>query len=226
MEKYTYLLLDVGSVLVPFVVSFESRLKFYRSWPALFPALLITAAFFIVWDHYLTLWGVWSFNPKYVCGLWIWGLPIEEWLFFILIPYSCLFIYGSLNTLYPTPPFRKSARNIFTVWFVITSIVALLSYDKLYTGVKVSMSSALLAFACYRNPEWLGKFLRAYLVSLIPFLVVNGVLTALPVVSYNDAENLGIRIFTIPIEDTQYMLLMLLMNTFLFEYFSRQRKAA
>ena len=69
----------------------------------------------------------------------------------------------------------------------------------------------------------MGKFYRAYLVSLIPFFIVNGILTSLPVVMYNDSENLGIRIFTIPIEDTMYSLLLLLMNIVLFEYFKNEK---
>lgn len=219
MEKYTYLLLNIGSVLVPLACSFEHRLAFYRQWKALFPAMTITAAFFIVWDHYLTVWGVWGFNPAYVTGIWLWDLPLEEWMFFFFIPYSCMFIYGSLNVLIKSEPPRQRIRNITAVWIVILVVVAVANHDKLYTGIKLSLTAALLVFVYFRNYAWLGRFYRAYLVSLIPFLIVNGILTSLPVVTYNDAENLGIRIHSIPIEDTQYTLLMLLMNTVLFEYF-------
>jgi lycopene cyclase domain-containing protein len=223
MEKYTYLLLNLGSVLIPLLFSFERRLRFYKEWKALFPALLITAAFFIVWDHYLTVSGVWGFNPKYLIGIWIWDLPLEEWMFFLFIPYSCLFIYGSLNVLLKKDRLSGIARNITAVLIVILSTIAIFNTDKMYTGIKLSLTAGLLVFAYYRNFPWMGKFYRAYLVSLIPFLVVNGLLTCLPVVTYNDAENLGIRIYTIPVEDTQYTLLMLLMNTVLFEHFRKSK---
>ncbi|MFM8431937.1 MAG: lycopene cyclase domain-containing protein [Bacteroidota bacterium] len=222
MEKYTYLLINLGSILVPFIFSFEKRLGFSRYWKVLMPALAITAAFFIIWDHYLTAWGVWSFNPKYVVGIYIWGLPLEEWLFFITIPYSCVFTYSSLNVLLKSDPFKIHARNIFGVWFVVLAVIALLNTDKLYTGIKLSLTAFMVVFVWYRGYDWLGKFIRAYLVSLIPFLIVNGLLTWLPVVIYNDAENLGIRIVSIPIEDTQYTLLLLLMNIVLFEYFKKR----
>jgi lycopene cyclase domain-containing protein len=219
--KYTYLLVNLLSIAVPFAFSFEKRLKFYSYWKALFPALFLTAAFFIVWDHFLTVWGVWGFNSEYVVGIWIWDLPVEEWMFFLFIPYSCMFIYSSLNTLFPKDPFQPHAKRITFVWMVIIAVIAILYHDRLYTGIKLSLTALLLIYTWRQNYGWMGRFIRAYLISLIPFLIVNGVLTKLPVVIYNDHENMGVRIFSIPVEDTQYTLLMLLMNTILFEYFKR-----
>jgi lycopene cyclase domain-containing protein len=61
------------------------------------------------------------------------------------------------------------------------------------------------------------SFLISYAICLIPFLIVNGFLTAIPVVIYNDAENLGIRIYTIPFEDSFYGMLLVMMNIVIFE---------
>ena len=62
-------------------------------------------------------------------------------------------------------------------------------------------------------------FLLAYLIILIPFLLVNGLLTAIPVVLYNDSENLGIRLYTIPVEDIFYGMLLIMMNVVGYERF-------
>lgn len=219
MKPYTYLLINFFSILVPFLFSFERRIFFFRKLKALLPAILITGAFFIVWDHFLTVWNVWAFNSDYVIGKYIWDLPIEEWLFFFTIPYSCVFIYESLNFLIKSDPLYKYSKNISATLSVILTIVVLFNIGKLYTSIKLILTVFMLVYALIENFPFMGKFYRAYLVSLIPFFIVNGLLTAIPVVTYNNSENLGIRIGTIPVEDTIYMLLLLLMNICLYEFF-------
>ena len=222
MEKYTYLFINFFSILIPLLVSFEKRIAYYKQWKYLFPSLLITATFFIIWDHFLTVWGVWGFNPKYVIGFYLWELPIEEWLFFITIPYSCVFIYVSLNYILKKNLLNRYAKNISLALIVILSVIVLFNSSKLYTCIKLSLTVIMLVYAWKNNLAFMGKFYRAYLVSLIPFFVVNGFLTALPVVIYNNNENLGIRMGSIPVEDTIYTLLLLLMNITLFEYFKNR----
>jgi lycopene cyclase domain-containing protein len=71
--------------------------------------------------------------------------------------------------------------------------------------------------------EILKRFYIAFVIILIPFFIVNGILTgsfiAEPVVWYNNSENLGIRLFTIPIEDIGYAFNMLFWVVFLNEKF-------
>jgi lycopene cyclase domain-containing protein len=55
---------------------------------------------------------------------------------------------------------------------------------------------------------------------------VNGILTGTgieePIIWYNNDENLGIRIGTIPIEDIFYGMLLVLLNISLFEFFQKK----
>jgi lycopene cyclase domain-containing protein len=52
-------------------------------------------------------------------------------------------------------------------------------------------------------------FILTILISLVPFFIVNYILTALPVVEYNPQAILGIKIFTIPLEDIFYSFTMI-----------------
>ena len=106
-------------------------------------------------------------------------------------------------------------------------IAGIFFYKKQYTSWTFILNavyiSALFLFKNYYKHFTATVFLIAYLIILAPFLVVNGFLTAIPVVVYNDAENLSIRIYTIPFEDIFYGMLLMLMNISLYEKL-RQRK--
>ena len=74
------------------------------------------------------------------------------------------------------------------------------------------------------KPAWLNRFYVTYAVSLLPFYIVNGVLTAVPIVLYNNAENIGRRLGTIPFEDHFYSMALLVMNVGFYEYFKGRAK--
>ena len=218
----TYLLINLGAISIPFIYSFHKQLRFDRTWYAFWPAMLITAGVFIWWDVYFTRWGVWGFNPLHLNGInWI-NLPMEEWLFFLCIPYACVFTYACLNLLIKKDYFGPYDRTITVVLIVVLTLGGLLNLQRLYTSTTFLATAAfLLLHLLVFKSTYLGRFYLAYLVLLLPFLIVNGLLTGSfvdeQVVWYNNAENLGVRVFTIPVEDFFYGMLMILMNITLYE---------
>jgi lycopene cyclase domain-containing protein len=212
-----YLFLNIASFFVPFLYSFESRMKYIKRWKAVFTSIAITAIFFIVWDIIFTKIGVWSFNPRYHSGIEFFDLPIEEWLFFICIPYASLFIHFAFHYFFPKVSLSdKTVRVMYLIlMFVLLPTIAL-HYDKWYTVVNYSFLVLVLTYTVLKVPNILNTFFLTFLIILVPFSIVNGILTGSfidePVVSYNNAENLGIRLGTIPIEDIGYAFSMLLMS--------------
>ena len=224
--KAAYLLINFLTILFPILLSFDSRVKFYKSWKFIFPGLIITGLVFLVWDHLFTILDVWSFNPDYVIGLYILNLPIEEILFFITVPFACIFIYECLKY-YIKRDLLKSVSRMISIMLIILSIVLLLAfYDRVYTLITFGLLLLALSYAEFIQKANLGRFYLAYLVSLIPFYIVNGILTSIPIVMYNNAENMAFRIGTIPFEDHFYSMSMLLINIRLFEYFKSRRTLA
>jgi lycopene cyclase domain-containing protein len=222
-KHYTYLLLNIATLFFPFVLSFDKKVGFYKKWPQLAWGIGITGAFFIVWDILKTYYGVWAFNPEYLIGVYIGNLPIEEWLFFLTVPYACVFIYECLKAYLPDY-IGKPSKYVAPVMAFALVVAGILSYGRMYTFITFLLTALFLVLYInvFKNSLG-GYFWMGYIVHLIPFFIVNGVLTALPVVIYNDAENLGIRLFTIPAEDTIYSMLLLLMNIGIYEYVGRKR---
>jgi lycopene cyclase domain-containing protein len=96
--------------------------------------------------------------------------------------------------------------------------MAVIFHERLYTTVTMMFFFLSFLVVIYsKMTDKLGYFYFAYIIHIIPFLIVNGILTAMPIVIYNNLENLGVRIYTIPIEDTAYSMLLLLMNILIFE---------
>jgi lycopene cyclase domain-containing protein len=227
MQNLLYLLINLGAISVPFIASFDGRLRFDKQWKYLFPAMLLTMMVFIPWDMLKTDLEVWGFNPRYLLGFYIGNLPIEEWMFFIAIPYACLFTYHSLNYLVKKDYLGEYAQHLTLILAIFLLIVGLSNFGRIYTSVTfISTGSFLLFHRFVLKGPYMGRFYLMYFVTLIPFFIVNGLLTGsfIPeeVVYYDDAQNLGIRLGTIPVEDMVYGLLMLLMNVSWFEYLKKK----
>lgn len=224
--KTAYLLINFLTVLFPVLLSFDKRVRFYKSWKYIFPGLLITGLVFLFWDYVFTIYNVWSFNPEYVIGAYLLNLPLEEIMFFITVPFACIFIYECLNRYIRPDLFRRASPFISKLLIVFSAAMIVAYHDRVYTLITFSLLPVVVIVAEYviKSP-FLSRFYMAYLVSLIPFYIVNGILTSIPIVLYNDAENCGFRVGTIPFEDHFYSLSLLLMNVLFFEYFKSRSVA-
>lgn len=218
-----YLWINIATLAFPFLFSFDQKTKFYKQWPALFPAILITAIFFLLWDEWFTQMGIWGFNARYLTGYYVYSLPLEELLFFFTVPYACVFIYECIRVYFKENTFFEDLHRWFTMLFFGISITLLYWFnDLLYTALTCIILSLLLGtHLIVIRRRYMSWFYFAYLISLLPMLIVNGLLTSKPVVYYNESEIIGLRIGSIPVEDFLYNLIMLGMCTGLYEWFKR-----
>ena len=143
----------------------------------------------------------WWFNEVYTLDFRLLGLPIEEWSFFITVPFACLFVWETLpNTDRWWIPL-KSVRHVRTVLYAaIPAGLIVFSIGKQYTGLVlfcfglIGLLDTLLSIDLLLRP-------RTYLYLAIIFgliLVFNGYLTARLVVLYGETYQIGYRILTIP----------------------------
>jgi lycopene cyclase domain-containing protein len=224
---WLYALLLLGSILIPMILSFEKKLQFYKKWKLIIPSITIVAFIYILFDVWLTRLGVWGFNPRYHSTLIIGGLPVEEWAFFFVIPYASLFIHFSFFVYFPKIHLKPRTGKLLTFLLILLSLsVLVLNFNRIYTIYIFSFLILVLLLSYLDRARVIDKLYISFLIILIPFFIVNGVLTGSiieqEVVWYNPEHNLGLRILTIPIEDFAYAFSMFLTNVLLMEMFRKR----
>jgi len=206
----TYILINLLIVFFPLVLSFLPAIQFYKQWKALSISIILVGAPFIIWDMLFALNGVWAFNPCRVLGFRFFGLPIEEILFFITVPYSCLFLYHALEGKIIN---KKVFYNhyLYLILAFISLIISVTFFQKEYTYTVFLLLAVLLALASSLFRKLFGSLIYWIWIifGMVLFFIFNYFLTALPIVIYSPNSILNIRILTIPFEDFFYNFCML-----------------
>ncbi|MDN3584578.1 lycopene cyclase domain-containing protein [Mucilaginibacter flavus] len=222
--KFTYLLIDFFTLIFPLLFSFHPKLNFFKTWNALFPSIFFSAIPFVAFDIYFTHLKVWGFNPQYISGYFIANLPVEEIAFFFCIPYACLFTYHCLKQLLPIRSTIENSQVVSAFFLAGSLLITFLFRQELYTVFTFISLLFLLIVAQYIcRVNWLRRFYLTYLLLLLPFFIVNGLLTGTgpdqPVVWYNNLQIAGPRLLTIPVEDIFYGMDLILLNLLFYHYF-------
>jgi len=201
-----YLLLNGLILIGPLALSFDRRVHFVQYWSRLFPAMILMMIPFIIWDSLVT-GRHWWFNTSYTLPYRIFNLPVEEWLFFITVPYACIFTWEVLVEYFSNKEW-PSLRLLPIILFTVTVPLALLAliYGKEYTAI-VFFAFGFVFFLDYLLKTGLFIQRRTYVflaLLTLMMLVFNGYLTARPVVLYDARYQLDFRVITIPLEDFFY----------------------
>ncbi len=220
---YTYIYMHLFALIPVFSLSFDKKVAFYKNWKYLFPALLVVAIVFWIWDIWKTAIGVWGFNTHYYTMSLI-NLPIEEWLFFFTFPWASVFIYECLNAYFPKNIFFNKIEYPLSIGlFFLFLIVGFLKWGHSYTFTTFIIAGSLLAWhVVFGDKSTRADFYRSFLVGLIPFILVNGILTGVattePIVFYNQEEYFGFRFITIPLDDFVYNFVLLFSVLIIFKW--------
>ena len=229
-NQYTYFLILAGSICGPLALSFDKKVGFYKKWKYLFPAMVLPALFYVIWDIIFTALHIWHFNPLYITGIKLVNLPVEEVLFFVVVPYCCVFIYDCICTYLPDLPSKSIADLILKILGLGLFLLGIIYLKKTYTSCTFIFTAVFISSIYLKNKFFklfnAAAFLISYGIILIPFLIVNGFLTAIPVVIYDNSQNLGLRIYTIPVEDIFYGMLLTILNTVIYDRLKNNNKNA
>jgi lycopene cyclase domain-containing protein len=208
--SFTYLALNLFIIAVPLWYTPDKRTAYYRRLPAVGFSIAVVSTCYLLWDILVTARGEWSFNGKYLTGVQILNIPLEEVLFFITVPYSCLFLYEVVLYAMTSSKFRLPAGVVIAL--ILALLVASLAfYPQGYTAKALASCGFFLMVALLLDRPLLEskQYWIWLLICYVPFLIINTVLTALPVVEYNSKAIWGLRVGTIPLEDFFYNFAML-----------------
>ncbi len=225
--SFTYSIILLLTVIICFVASFDSRIQFNKQFVNFFKASTLVSIPFILWDIWFTHRGVWWFNTNYTIGVSIAGLPLEEILFFLFIPFSCIFTYFTIDKYYQWNLLASFNNLLVFTSITILTEVGLLSIDKIYTLTTCLITIATLFYLHFiAKAQWITKASVVFTLLMLGFFPVNGVLTGTglesPIVNYNPKDFLGIRMLTIPIEDAIYGYTQFLLILYFFKYFQNK----
>jgi lycopene cyclase domain-containing protein len=223
MIPLNYIILDALIIIFPLLFSFMWKFKYYKFFKPLAASIAIVGISYIIWDVLVTYRGDWWFDKDFLIGIEILGLPIEEILFFIIVPFSCIFIYE--NLVY----FVKEKKIFYNKILYLTIagifiIMGIIFRSQEYTVLAMFSCALFFILAITLYPRILKN--RNYwlyiILSFIPFMIFNYFLTSLIVVHYNPNAIWGIRITTIPLEDFFYNYSMLSFYLMVYMYFKER----
>ena len=97
-DRYQYLLLMVACLVVTLPLEFVLRARVYRRPLRLVLALLPVVALFVAWDVLGIVRDHWGYSPQFTTGILLGIMPLEELVFFLVIPLCGLLTYEAVGT--------------------------------------------------------------------------------------------------------------------------------
>jgi len=209
--RYAYLEID-SMMFFPTLIL--SLLFVKRNYVNLLKSIAIVAPLYLFWDFLATWKDTWGFNPKYVLGVYVIDLPIEEVLFFVVTPFATLMIYDFVRQKVKDKEVNwvpKAVKVIIPV--LLLSLPFTLTYS--YTFIVTLYLIMALSISLIAGKQMLtSRNFWIYMgLTYIPFMVFDYFLTSIPVVIYWPHSILGVRVITIPVEDFIYSFSMLVLYT-------------
>ena len=106
MDRWQYLIVLGACLLITAPLEFLGAGVYRRPWRTL-RAIVPVAAVFVIWDAIAIAAHVWTYSPRYVTGVNLpLRIPVEELLFFLVIPLCGLLTYNAVSAMLERPARR------------------------------------------------------------------------------------------------------------------------
>ncbi len=225
IKNLTYLFLQLTYLIIPVLLSRKNNMRFTFRLRYLMPAVIFSGAIFVMWNMRFNELGIWNYNPEYITGIYMLNVPVEEWLAFIIIPISAAYIFDWLSIKLEKFKQHNILLAVSLLLFIAMGGLAYFFRRNMFSFFTFFLAAIYLGYTVFRNrfKKHYPAFYGAFIITLIPFLVVSILAGLLPVISYNTDHIMGIVIFAVPLERIFYLFLMLLITITIYQYLSERR---
>ncbi|AAK43013.1 lycopene cyclase domain-containing protein [Saccharolobus solfataricus] len=208
--KPDYLMIDSMIFFPTLILSFLIK----RNYVKLLKSIGIVSPIYLFWDFLATWRNSWTFNPKYVAGIYVIDLPIEEVMFFLVTPFATLLIFDFVMGKVRDKEVKWVPKVVcVAIPLLLLTLPFVYNYSYTFIDLVYLIMSLIVSLLIGRNLLASRNFWIFMGLSYIPFLVFDYFLTSDPVVIYGSHSIVGIRFITIPIEDFIYSFSMITFYT-------------
>ncbi len=225
LKSYTFLIILILVFIVPLFYIISGKYDFRKKLRYGIPAILISGFIFLLWDIRFTEVGVWSYDADYTLGISQKGLPLEQWLFYLVFSCTSLLVYEAIKTRFRTLDLNNIFVAIGLLMVIVFAIIAYMYRVRVYTFFCFLFTAVYFGYTIFRNQfkSCLTHFFLSYLVMLVPYFLLNGILTWNMAIEYHQEQVLNVWILMMPVENLVFLFLLLLINTTVYEYLSEHR---
>lgn len=225
LKHYIYLVALALLFLIFLIFGLNRKLAIRQGIKYIIPSVVISGAIFLMFEFRFVEFNIWKYNPDYLSGIFLFRIPLEEWLVYIVLPLTGYLVYELVHAVvYKTgnPNYYVVLSLILLVVFIVTTYTC----RKLtYTFVIFLLLSVYFGYIVFRGqlkPHY-GFFYISFLFSLVPFFFLNAFIVGLPVILYNPHYISGVSVIKIPLENIAGFFLLFLMNISIYEYLMEKR---
>jgi lycopene cyclase domain-containing protein len=99
MDRWQYLIVLGACLVLTAPLEFFGEGVYRQPWRTARAVLPVTVVF-LIWDAIAIASDVWTYNPRYITGVHVgFGIPLEELLFFIVIPLCALLTLNAVTAM-------------------------------------------------------------------------------------------------------------------------------
>lgn len=102
MKQWSYMAMLAFTLFGSGWLEFYFKLRIFPRIKRAVISILPVSVFFLIWDAYAIRQGHWFFDREQILGIYgPFSIPLEEYLFFIIVPFAALFTLEAVVTVKP-----------------------------------------------------------------------------------------------------------------------------